>query len=178
MVPQRSHDEVGAQERRLACRDSARLLVKRGMREGKVLAVLREARRRAEKVERPCLCAWLRRRGGRGGGALLEELVDSGLLPGELRACRWRCEQLWGDGEHRRALEHRQFAQFLRRESRLERATPSDDGYVADGGTAEDVKDRGGDVVLFEDARGREQHPCDVERDVALADDGHVLRSV
>jgi hypothetical protein len=31
----------------------------------------------------------------------------------------------------------------------------------------EDVEDWGGDVVLFEDARGREQHPSDVERDVA-----------
>jgi hypothetical protein len=42
----------------------------------------------------------------------------------------------------------------------------------------EDIEDRGGDVVLFEDARGREQHPIDVERDVALADDGHMVRFV
>ena len=178
MVPQCGHDEVGALERRHAGRDRVRLLVERGMREGKVPVVPREARRRAEKVERPCPRAWLRRRAGRGGGALLEELENSGLLPGELRTCWWGYEQLWRDGEHRGILERRQLAQFLRRESRLERATPSDNGYVANGGMAEDVEDRGGDVVLFEDARGREQHPCDVERDVALADDGHMLRFV
>jgi hypothetical protein len=36
---------------------------------------------------------------------------------------------------HGRALEHRQLAQFPRRESRLEQATRSDDGYVANGGS-------------------------------------------
>ena len=178
MVPQRGHDEVGALERCYAGRDRAGLFVERSMREGKVSAVPREVRRRAEKVERPCLRAWLHRRAGRGGGTLFEELENSGLLPGELRTCRWGYEQLWRDGEHRGVLERCQLAQFLRRESRLERATPSDDGYVANGGMTEDIEDRGGDVVLFEDARGREQHPSDVERDVSLADDGHVLRFV
>ena len=109
---------------------------------------------------------------------MVEELKDSGLLSGELRACWWWYEQLWGDREHRRSLERRQFAQFLGREGCLEWATPTDDGHVANGGTVKDVENRGRDIVLFEDARGREKHPCDVERDVSLADDGHVLRFV
>ena len=108
----------------------------------------------------------------------MEELEDSGLLPGELRA-RWRVrDERGGEGNHGCARECRQLAQFLSREGRLERATPSDDGYVANDGTAQDVEDWHGDVVLFEDAWGCKQHPCDVERDVALADDRHVLRPV
>jgi hypothetical protein len=85
---------------------------------------------------------------------LLEEPENPGLLPEELRTCWWVHEQLGGDWDMGRVvLEHRRLALFLRRESRLERATASDNGYVTNGGAAEDVEDRGRDVVFFKDIR-------------------------
>ena len=96
------------------------------------------------------------------------------MLAGEL-CLRRGYEELRCEGEHRRAGEYSEFAQFFGGEGCLEGSTSSDDGDVAYGGTAEDVEYGLGDVVLLKRRGWGEQHARNVQRDVALADYGDML---
>ena len=177
MVPQRGHDEVGALERCYAGRDRAGLFVERSMREGKVSAVPREARRERKKSRDHVLVP---------GCVVAPDVKELCLRSWRIRDCCRESFVLAGGGtsssgetgniEVSSSVVNSRNSLVVK--ASLERATLSDDGYVANGGMTEDIEDRGGDVVLSEDTRRREQHPIDVERDVALADDGHMVRFV
>ena len=60
----------------------------------------------------------------------------------------------------------------------MEGPAATDDGDVAHGGAAEDLEHGFRDIAPLEDRERGEQHACDVQRDVSLANDGDMFSLV